>query len=153
MSLKEWGIVTGAQILGNYVALIVALVAGAVIFVVGYITLAAFGLVSAVIYGLFGFGIVWAIGTFSAKTLKKHWQIVLIIPGLFFFGLISDRISQMSMLSWVPMIDRSTMIAQNDIMQGGFVTLYGPYLVGAILLVVAFVVGAVMYLRRKKRRH
>jgi hypothetical protein len=99
MSLKEWGTVLGSQILGNPFALVGSLIIAAVVFIVGFATLAAFGLISAVIYALFGLGFVWFIGTISKTALKKYWWISFIVPGFFVFGLLVDHLPFLSLSS------------------------------------------------------
>lgn len=81
-----------ATLLASPILLVAALVVVGVLFFVGYVILLSLGLVSAVIYGLVGLGVVWLIGMFSREALEKHWWIILLIPALFIFGLISDRI-------------------------------------------------------------
>jgi hypothetical protein len=106
--------------------------------------------VSAVIYGLTALGFVWLIGSFSRQSLEKHWWISLMIPGFFVFGLISDRVSSLSLSVLPNAIGQNIVIAQQNVMDGNAVTVYGPYAVSVIALVIA-VIALVMSIKIKKK--
>ena len=151
MSTKQWGAVALAEIIASPILLAIALIVCAVVFIAGYITLLLLGLVSAVIYALFGMGLVWLTGAFSRKTLEKHPQIIFIVPMLFLFGLVVDHLPNLAMLSLADWIGSDIVIAQNSWFSALPVALPGYMLFAVIALVVAVAVLAVMVVHIKRK--
>lgn len=149
MSVKEWGLTFLAQILASPILLAVSLITVAVLFIIAYATLVVFGLVSAVLYGAGGLILIWIIGSASPQTLSDHWYIVLIVPALFIFGLISDRVSSLG-LSLVPTIEQGLTLSYNDVATGASVVVYGPYMV-AVLSLVASIIALISTILLKRK--
>lgn len=138
MSYKQWGTVAFASILASPILLAISMICLAVVFIIGYVTLAMFGLVSAVIYGAFGMFILWGIGKYSKSALKKYSWLVAIVPIGFVVGLVADNapIMQMSMLQ---KINTNVTLVSNEVVGNSVVTVVGPYLIATFALILAMV--------------
>lgn len=140
-----------AAVLANPILLAIVLIIGAVAFFTIYLTLAMLGLVSAVIYALFGLCLVWFVGAFSKSFLEKYWQIILIVPLLFALGWIADHSSLLSWLSMAQKINVSSGFGSMSFMDGTYVLMFGPYLVAIAALIAAVAVLSVTVVRMKKK--
>jgi hypothetical protein len=155
LSAKGWGLVFLAQIMANPILLAVSCIAGSILFIVSYVTLLLLGLVTAVLFALVGLALVWLIGKVSAETLRTHWYIMLIVPGAFLIGLAADRIPLG--LSMIPLVNQNYLLAPNAVTGGEGSSLFGPYVVATLaLLMAAFalllqVTGKKNYWRKLKK--
>ena len=151
MSSKEWMTVGLAAVFANPILLAIVLILGAVAFFTIYLTLAVLGLVSAVIYALFGLCLVWLVGVFSKSFLAKYWQIILIVPLLFALGYVADHSSMLSFLSMAQKIDVGSGFGSMSFMDGTYVLMFGPYLIAIFALITAVAVLGVTLVRMKDK--
>jgi len=155
LAAKSWGLVFLAEIVANPILLAVSCIAGAILFIISYVTLLLLGLVTAVIFALVGLGLVWLIGKVSAATLSKHWYIMLIVPGAFLIGLAADRMPLG--LSMISTVNRMYMLSPNAVSGGEGASLFGPYVVATMALIMAVfalllqVTGKKSYWRKLKK--
>lgn len=137
ITLKQWGIVLGASILGNTYALVAALIVSAIVFISGFLFLSNFGLVSAVIYTVAAMGFVWLVGTINKSALKKYWWISFIVPFAFVFGFVGDHLSVMSIAH---NISSNVALYQNAWSGSQMIIVYGATFVATLFLVLAVVI-------------
>jgi hypothetical protein len=155
LAAKSLGLVFLAQIMANPILLAVSLIAGAVLFIVSYVTLMILGLVTAVLFAMVGLGLVWLIGRVSSETLRTHWYIMLIVPAAFLIGLVADRVPMG--LSMIPIINQNYILAPNAVTGGESASLFGPYVVATLALMMAVlalllqVSGKKNYMRKLKK--
>ena len=150
MSAKEWGVVALAGILASPILLSISLIIVAVVFIIGYVTLLLFGLVSAVIYAAIGLGLVWLLGKLSVDFLKKYPYIILIVPAMFIMGYIVDH-TTLTMLSFASRINSEVSFASMQVDNADYVLIAGPYLVAIVALVVAVLVLALTLTKTKRK--
>jgi len=140
-----------AVVIANPIILAITLIFGAVLFFAGYALLVSLGVVSAMIYALFGFGFVWLIGTFSKTALEKHWWLIFIIPVFFVFGWMTDHAVMFSTLSLTGWTSESFVLTQNSWLDGLPVSMTGYLLVGLVAAVSAVMVLGTMLVKTKKK--
>jgi hypothetical protein len=126
---------TLATLMANPITFAIVLAGIAIWFLIGFVTLALLGLVTAVIFAVVAVGIIWLLGLVNKNFLKNHPLIIMIVPLFFIVGYISDHVPALG-LSLLPAIDRTVILAQQDFL-GGTVAIYGPYAVAFVALMVA----------------